>query len=277
MEPYISDYSFTHLKNLTNYINLKITHMYHAAVDNDWHCEKRCDNINRLYFILDGKAYLHYNNKTVTLTPGKVYLIPANLTYSYNCDNFMEHIFIHFSMSIIPQKDLLSGIQKIIDFNVPKSEFKSIKKMFYAENIKAAMFFKSYFYSLLFTVISPYDKQISRDIILYKQYHVLYDYITNNLYADTTVSDICKNTGYSQRHISYKFKTDTGQTIKAYITELLVDKLKYMLSFTDIPIKEIASQLHFNDEFYCSRFFKKHMNISPREYRKRNKVESSNI
>ncbi len=268
MIPYLSDYHFAHLKGLTNYINLNITHMCHAAVNSDWHCDDRCDNTNRLYFILDGQAFLCHNGETIALTPGRAYLIPANITYSFYCEEYMEHIFIHFFLNIIPQRDLLSSVQKINSFDMPKASIEAVKDMFYAESIAAAMFFQSYLYYLLFTVISPYDSQINRDIMLYQQYAALYDYIKDNVYADTTVAQVCKNTGYSQRHLSYKFKADTGQTIKAYMTELLLNRLKYMLSFSDMPIRQIAAELHFTDEFYCSRFFRKHMQISPREYRK---------
>lgn len=268
MIPYRSDISFTQLKDLTNYIHLNITHFYHSAVDSRWRDENRCDNTNRLYFVLDGEAHLYCSGEKIRLMAGGIYLIPANLSYSYCCERYMEHIFVHFFLNIIPQKELLSDIQKVIRFEISAAELESVKEMFYAENVKSAMFFQSYLYHLLFDIMPACEKQVNCDIALYKKYSALYDYIKENLSADMTVAEICKNTGYSQRHLSYKFKTDTGGTIKSYITDLLLDRIKYMLSFTELSIKEIASELHFSDEFYFSRFFRKHMDISPRDYRK---------
>jgi AraC-like DNA-binding protein len=44
-----------------------------------------------------------------------------------------------------------------------------------------------------------------------------------------------------------------------------------MLDFTNMHIKEISSQLDFEDQFYFSRVFRKVMGLSPLEYRKRKK------
>jgi len=271
MEPYVSDYSFTDLKELSNYIHLNITHMFHAAVDRNWKNENRCDNINRLYFILDGSGYVYAGGERTKLRPGNAYLIPANICYSYGCDDYMEKLFIHFSLNIIPQKELLSEIGQIIEIKMTVHEIEDMEKIFHNQNITSSLFLKGYLYQMLFKAVSLSDVQIERDICLFKKYQKLYTYITNNLYADTRVAQICQNTGYSQRHISYSFKKDMGQTIKEYITQLLLDEIKHLLIFTDMPIKNISSKLHFTDEFYCSRYFKKHMGISPRDYREMHK------
>lgn len=254
---------------------MKITHILHVCVDRDWHDENHCDNINRLYFILNGKGYLIVNNNKIDLLPNHVYLIPANLNYSYGCDEHMEKIFVHFSLCIIPNKELLSDLQKISIFEVDSAKLESLKNIFYKENTQSAMFFKSYLYESLSVISKPIDEQISHDITLYKKYHKLYQYITHNPYADTTIEHICAETGFSRRYISYRFKQDTGQTLKKYLTTLIIDNLKYMLQCTNMSIKDISTELHFNNEFYCSKFFKKHVGISPREYRKKHAVIDS--
>ena len=41
-----------------------------------------------------------------------------------------------------------------------------------------------------------------------------------------------------------------------------------LLEITDMPLREIAQELSFSDEFYLSSCFKKAHGVRPREYRK---------
>lgn len=265
----MEDYNMLELTDLSNHINMKITHIFHVCVGSEWHSENRADNINRLYFVLDGGAYLTVNGKRIDLLPNHIYLIPANLNYSYCCDDYMEKIFVHFSLCIIPNKDLLSDLNKVFVFEADSYGIKQIQDTLYNENMHASMFLKCYIYKLLSDAAKPMDEQIYHDVIIFKKYSRLYQYITDNLYADVTIEDICRETGFSRRYISYRFKQDTGQTLKEYFTALIVDRLKYMLQCTNMPVKTISAELRFNNEFYCSKFFKKHTGLSPREFRKK--------
>lgn len=58
-----------------------------------------------------------------------------------------------------------------------------------------------------------------------------------------------------------------NKTISALITEKLILKAKWELLHTNTQIKQIATELGFNDEYYFSRFFKKHIGLSPKQFR----------
>jgi AraC-like DNA-binding protein len=73
-------------------------------------------------------------------------------------------------------------------------------------------------------------------------------------------------------NLSKNFKRDTGMTLKEYFDSQLLRNAKQKLLLSDASVKEIAYSLGFNDEFYFSRFFKKHEGIAPREYRGNNRM-----
>lgn len=58
-----------------------------------------------------------------------------------------------------------------------------------------------------------------------------------------------------------------NKTISGLITEKLILKAKWELLHTNTQIKQIAKELGFNDEYYFSRFFKKHIGLSPKQFR----------
>jgi YesN/AraC family two-component response regulator len=51
------------------------------------------------------------------------------------------------------------------------------------------------------------------------------------------------------------------------ISERIIIEAKRELYLTTKPIKELAYELGYEDEYYFSRFFKKNANVSPQMYR----------
>jgi AraC family transcriptional activator of pobA len=51
------------------------------------------------------------------------------------------------------------------------------------------------------------------------------------------------------------------------ISERIIIEAKRELYLTSKPVKEIAFDLGFHDEFYFSRFFKMNADVSPQRYR----------
>ena len=58
-----------------------------------------------------------------------------------------------------------------------------------------------------------------------------------------------------------------GKTLTALIAERLIIEAKRQLYLTAKPVKEIAFELGYTDEFYFSRFFKKNVGVSPQVFR----------
>nr|WP_295921962.1 response regulator transcription factor [uncultured Dyadobacter sp.] len=71
----------------------------------------------------------------------------------------------------------------------------------------------------------------------------------------------------SPNNLSKKCSRYFKKTPSALIQERLVMEAKKLLHLTRKSIKEIAWQLHFEDEFYFSRLFKKFTKVSPQAFR----------
>lgn len=73
--------------------------------------------------------------------------------------------------------------------------------------------------------------------------------------------------GLTVNAFSKKIKKHFGKTPSKLIQERIILEAKKLLHLTNKPIKEIASILKFEDEFYFSRYFKKEVGVSPKNYR----------
>ena len=62
-------------------------------------------------------------------------------------------------------------------------------------------------------------------------------------------------------------KTHLNKTLTYLISERIVIEAKRELYLTSKPVKEIAYELGFNDEYYFSRFFKTNADVSPQLFR----------
>ena len=73
----------------------------------------------------------------------------------------------------------------------------------------------------------------------------------------------------SKRYLSQIVREASGgDTPKQLIDKQLVFKIKSLLASTDSTLSQIACMLHFPDQSYLSRFFKRHASVYPSEYRK---------
>ena len=73
----------------------------------------------------------------------------------------------------------------------------------------------------------------------------------------------------SASHFSRLFAERTGHSPIDYFIQLKIQRACQLLNNSDWSIAEVAREMGFEDQFYFSRLFRKVMNMSPREYRKR--------
>ena len=66
---------------------------------------------------------------------------------------------------------------------------------------------------------------------------------------------------------SKRIKQYYGKTPSALLRERLVLEAKKLLHLTHKSVKEIAFELCFEDAFYFSRYFKKEVGVSPKQFR----------
>lgn len=69
--------------------------------------------------------------------------------------------------------------------------------------------------------------------------------------------------------LSKLIKKEFAKTSTQLINERVILEAKKLLHLTYRSVKEIASELGFEDEFYFSRYFKKSVGCSPKQYREK--------
>ena len=76
----------------------------------------------------------------------------------------------------------------------------------------------------------------------------------------------------STRYLSAIVRRTTHQSAKELIDKIVIMEIKVLLQNTTLPIQEIAYKMHFPDQSYLGRYFKKHTGISPSVFRQESRI-----
>jgi AraC-type DNA-binding domain-containing proteins len=96
------------------------------------------------------------------------------------------------------------------------------------------------------------------------------EYISSNYDSKLTLKEISDAVAVSPNYLSALFRQVTGLNLNEYIRNIKVEKIKELLSGSDLGLSEIALQLGFYDQFHLSKNFKQATGMSPTAYKKSN-------
>ncbi len=93
-------------------------------------------------------------------------------------------------------------------------------------------------------------------------------FIEENIYnPNLSVAMIAEKVNLSINYLRNIYKENTGESLTTYIAGRKLTLVCDLLSNTDIPIQDISDKLGFTTKNYFFTFFKKHMNMTPTQYR----------
>ncbi|GAA0879639.1 response regulator transcription factor [Algoriphagus jejuensis] len=83
-----------------------------------------------------------------------------------------------------------------------------------------------------------------------------------------TPSDFAEQLNVHVNHLNRAVKAMTGKTTSSLVAERLLQEAKVLLSQSRWNVSEIAYSLGFTEVTHFNNFFKKHVNLSPTQFRK---------
>lgn len=91
--------------------------------------------------------------------------------------------------------------------------------------------------------------------------------IEKNYKEKHTASDYAEILHITAKALAKITKTHLNKTLTSLISERIIIEAKRELYLTSKPVKQIAYELGYDDEYYFSRFFKTNTDVSPQIYR----------
>jgi len=238
-----------------------------------------CDQ-NILIFCINGEGWVEADRSKKVIKKNQFVIIPAQKPHKYGSDDidpwtiYWTHFKGEISSIFVPSQF------KVIDLNPDENTrnsnrirlfeetYHTLTMGFSKENLEYSSVCLWYLLGS-FKYITNFERIgsfVKNDII-----EKSITYMNDNIFNRITLDQLAKNAGLSVSQFSLVFKKKTSRSPIDYYINLKIQNACQLLDFTGMNIKEVASQLDFDDQFYFSRLFKKIMGMSPMEYKKRKK------
>ncbi|MEI7487980.1 MAG: AraC family transcriptional regulator [Chryseobacterium sp.] len=108
-----------------------------------------------------------------------------------------------------------------------------------------------------------------------RQEEIVFNFLTDLAeyhLTERTVEFYAARQSITTRHLSSVVEIITGKSASQIIALIVINEAKVLLNSSNKPVSEISSILGFSDQYSFSHFFKKHLEVSPSQYR--NQFES---
>jgi len=270
---------------MINNFNLILLCGDHSICDSSWNKSySPLDECYKLYFVRKGGALLHVDGSERRLEEGRVYLISGYHIDDQQCGNMMDVSWIHFTPESHLLKHALTMADPICEWDWDKNfhsgdMLEVLPKLFDREgqyvNDPASLRSSS----LSCEVISLVLHYIARVLQEYKIEDRLrretsmqrllpaIEYIHDNYRDALSLNEIAEQVHIAPNYFHKLFVKAMGETPLQYVTKRRLLIARNLLSTTSKTVKEVACEVGYNNEFYFSRIFKKHLNCSPSTFK----------
>jgi AraC family transcriptional regulator len=93
------------------------------------------------------------------------------------------------------------------------------------------------------------------------------DYVDANLSSQIYISDLADLAALSEFHFARMFKISTGEAPYSYVQCRRIERAKLLLAERHMPMAELALECGFASQSHFSACFRKHVGLTPRQYR----------
>lgn len=245
-----------------------------------YHYVERPEGIDQhiIIYCTDGGGWLEVNRKRITLSASEFIIVPAETPHRYAADvskpwtiywlhfkgdasSFIVDLILKGSEDYKPQLSFNEDRIKLFDEICHNLEKGYSEDTLRYVNMVFSHFLSSLIYENKFGRIEKPENDFLAKTVGYMQ-----DKINSAIKLDELAAFV----NLSASHFSAVFKAKTGHSPIEYFNQLKVQKACQYLSFTNMPVKEIALKLGIADQYYFSRMFTKLMGVSPTGYRDKN-------
>ena len=233
-----------------------------------------------LLYCVDGEGWIEIAGKRQIIKRNQIFIVSPKTPCKYGASlkNPWTNYWVHFTGE---NADVYSStVNQIID--IPPSgnsriderlqlfeemlqnaeDYFSFEKVVYA-NVWLKQFLTSVKY---LSVYRSVKKEPGNDLL-----NNQISFMKNNLHQNIRISEIAARNNCSTSNIYKVFKTNLDSSPLDFFIHLKMERARKYLTQTNLKVKEIGLKLGYEDPYYFSRIFTKHVGLSPANYRKEEK------
>lgn len=259
------------IEELSNHLELKLMEVAEVCFD---FAGRNRHSFNRIFLVKrESKAESYIVNHSSSeqklfMKSGCTYFMPCDLDLEFRFQPDMQFISLHFNLKFFASFDVFSGCNICSASKIPRIIKHLSQIIKHSHDIQSICQLQSIVLQIAQQFIPKSNSTFDYAQLAVK-YQTLFGYIRHEGDAQTSIGELANKMGMNQATLSREFSRDCGITLKNYLMHEIQHRAEQLLIKLDIPIKDIAQTLNFNNEFYFSRFFRKQTGHCPKTYRQR--------
>lgn len=261
--------------------NEKLLYISSAVYDADWHSVAHTHYFSEVFFILEGTGQFLIENNFYPVSSNDLIIVKPNVFHTEVSapSNPLKYIVLGIEgLDLTPtsshKEDVLFCIANLYDIRDTvlfylRQMLNEVEKKQPGHDILCQNFIEN-----LIIILNRHPK-FSNTLIPSNPKKSSYlsaavrHYIDNNYKYDITLDSMAEIVHSSKYHIIHTFTAEYGVSPIKYLISKRIEESCYLLESTDHSLSSISRMLGFSSPSYFSQAFKKEMNCSPLEYRKK--------
>ncbi len=227
-----------------------------------------------VYFFEKGECKYFIDDRTYTLMPGDIILIPGDVIHRTLYTSDYERKLLNFSDHYIPES-VKEALPSMLYLYRNPATLKEVKQIFdkierdYSERDEFSDDSLTTLVHSLFLLIARSENKAVQSGGNSQLVVETVKLILESYQSDITLTDLAESFSVSPEHLSRTFKKETGFGFNEYLTLVRLQRAEQLLTDgSKKSVSEIAYACGFNDSNYFSDKFKKTHGMSPLKYRK---------
>ena len=242
--------------------------------DSTYHMVRPDATVDVIEFVISGSGTVKTSSGTFHSSSGDSYLLRKGETHHYYADEDNPWIKMWINVTGILPSTVLDSYGLHHSMLFPKLDtsayIKQIHEIGHSDSTDLNTMYDRCF--VVFVRLCQYIRQSmeghNNHSSIPDNIAQLKNYIDLNLGSPLTM-EICNSiTHLSTSQTIRSFRHTYGVPPYEYLSQQRIESAKVLLRGSSLTLQDIASQLGFSDQFYFSKYFKKRVGQSPKDYRK---------
>ena len=229
-----------------------------------------------LIYCIDGKGWVKAAGRHHVISKNQLFIINPKTSCSYgaNPENPWTNYWVHYTGD---NASLYSPpTNKIIDVSPAENSRLEERLLLFEEmlqNVSDYFVFEKVVYANIclkqfLTSIKHLDvyrsvkREAGKDLM-----ENIMSFMKNNLNRNIRIDDIAQKFNCSTSNIYKLFKRNLNSAPLDFFIHLKMERACRLLTHTNMKVKDIGRKLGYEDQYYFSRIFSKHIGLSPAKYR----------
>lgn len=239
LKPIIESQICETLRQVKRNLTIEVEQYYNSDLDN-----KLIDVV-----LLTDRNYLFLLDKIIEeeIEYGEIHVNRTCFRFFYILENIIKHI-----------KKRYPNLEKLENLNL----YLNIRKEQYLSKEELVLKFREEVIRI-FTILERY-------FLIYKDNIVRQacNYVIEHIDEKIGLASISDALGISKNYFCSLFKQETGDNFLNYVTQMKMQRAKYLLKEKNMRIYEVSNYLGYLDTTYFTKLFKKYVGMTPHEYKK---------